>query len=61
MDNSQKSDRRCGLEDMRGFDSLPDKEPKSVKSTFLTTGVLLDITSLQVSLSPLGYGYNEEE
>jgi len=60
-DNSQKSDRRYGLEDIRGFDSLPDKEPKSVKSTFLTTGVLLDITSLQVSLSPLGYGFNGEE
>ena len=29
MDNSQKSNRRYGLEDMRGFDSLPDKEPKS--------------------------------
>ena len=53
--------RRYGLEDMRGFDSLPDKEPKSVKSTFLTTGVLLDRTSLQVSLSPLGYGFNGEE
>ena len=50
MDNSQKSDRRYGLEDIRGFDSLPDKEPKSVKNTFLTMGVLLDITSLQVSL-----------
>jgi len=60
-DNSQKSDRRYGLEDIRGFDSLPDKEPKSVKSTFLTTGVLLDITSLQVSLSPLSYGFNGEE
>jgi len=33
-----------GLEDMRGFDSLPDKEPKSFKS--------MDIISLQVSLSP---------
>jgi len=32
-----------GLEDMRGFDSLPDKEPKSFKS--------MDIISLQVSLS----------
>jgi len=57
--------RRYGLEDMRGFDSLPDKEPKSVKSTFLTTGVLLDITPLQVSspfiASPLGYGFNREE
>ena len=52
---------RYGLEDVRGFDSLADKEPKSVKSTFLTTGVLLDITSLQVSLSPLGYGFNGEE
>ena len=58
MDNSQKSDRRYGLEDMRGFDSLPDMEPKSV---FLTMGALLDITSLQVSLSPLGYGFSGEE
>jgi len=52
---------RDGLEDMRGLDSLPDKELKSFKSTFLTMGVLLDITSLQVSLSPLGYGFNGEE
>lgn len=38
---------------MRGFNSLPDKEPKSFKS--------MDIISLQVSLSPLGYGFNGEE
>jgi len=50
-----------GLEDMRDLDSLPDKEPKSFKSTFLTMGALLDITSFQVSLSPLGYGFNGEE
>jgi len=43
-----------GLEDMRGFDSLPDKEPKLFKSTFLTMGALLDIISL-------GYGFNGEE
>ena len=61
MDNLQRSDRWYGLEDMRDFDSLFDKEPKSVESTFLTTGVLLDITSLQVSLSPMGYGLNGEE
>ena len=61
MDNLQRSDRWYGLEDMRDFDSLFDKEPKSVESTFLTTGVLLDITSLQVSLSPMGYGFNGEE
>ena len=61
MDNLQKSDRWYGLEDMRDFDSLSDREPKSVESTFLTTGVLLDITSLQVSLSPMGYGFNGEE
>jgi len=53
---------KYGLEDMRGFDSLPDKEPKSFKSTFLTMGALPDITSLQlVSLSPLGHGFNGEE
>jgi len=47
---------------MKGFDSLPDKEPKSFKSTFLTMGALPDMTSLQlVSLSPLGHGFSGEE
>jgi len=50
-----------GLEGMRGLDSLPDKELKSFKSTFLTMGALLDITSLQVSLSPLGYEFNGKQ